>query len=196
MEVLDRVYKAFSNLESDFAKSGKTRTEFIKDKFGGDIEIGSVIILDAISNVDSESIEDINKISFIKKVIKGVRENANRLDNLTDFVFDKVSDFGVLFNVLKGSLESGMQCRVVPQKEIYEMSKGDVHYVATSECMNMSNYNTCNVYNMYNEHILDRFILMTGVKDFSVGDYVRAKTRMTFAKIEPSEVPKYLGGAE
>ena len=54
MEVLDRVYNAFANLDRDFAKSKKTRAVFIADKFGGDIDIGSTIILDAISSGTGE----------------------------------------------------------------------------------------------------------------------------------------------
>ena len=48
MSILDKVYTTFKRLDQDFARSKKTRTEFITDKFGGDIAIGSVIILDAI----------------------------------------------------------------------------------------------------------------------------------------------------
>ena len=83
MEVLDRVYSAFSNLDRDFARSKKSRTDFILEKFGGDIDMGSMIILDAISaSTGEETAEDIQKLTFVKEIFEKLKDARDNLDSL------------------------------------------------------------------------------------------------------------------
>lgn len=85
MEQLDKVYSAFTNLEANYKRSKKSRQEYLKDKFGGDIEIGMMVIMDFFSGAQVTSDEDIKKLSTIKDIFAGVKKNINNLDSLSSF---------------------------------------------------------------------------------------------------------------
>ena len=111
MEVLDRVYSAFSNLDRDFARSKKSRTDFILEKFGGDIDMGSMIILDAISaSTVEETAEDIQKLTFVKEIFEKLKDARDNLDSLPDFKFTNGSLFQDLILTLKEVFATS--CRV------------------------------------------------------------------------------------
>lgn len=87
MEPLDRVYSAFTNLEANFKRSKKSRSEYIADKFGGDIDIGSMVILDSLASKNLETPEEIAKLSTIRNIFAAIKKRRNSLDSLTSFNF-------------------------------------------------------------------------------------------------------------
>lgn len=156
MEVLDKVYNTFKNLDRDYSKSKKTRTEFIEGKFGGDIDIGSIIILEAIGSEEPTSPEDIKKFAFIKDTFNAIRRNRKRLESLPNFasIGKDFSEFESLKELLYKSIGDGQKQWKCTQQQLQKRSdKQSLHYYVTPEGTYYSDLNEVNVFRVYNEHI-------------------------------------------
>lgn len=143
MEQLDLVYKTFSTLDESYARSKKTRTEFITEKFGGDIEIGSAIILDVLSEGELTSQGDIEKLTFVKDIFEKIKSNASALDSLKNFAFEDHAMFNQLCQEIDNAMaESGM-AHPVTQSHMFRETKDlhihtDMHgcqYVPVDDCV-------------------------------------------------------------
>ena len=174
MEILDKVYKTFKNLDRDFSHSKKTRSQFIKDKFGGDITIGSVLILSAIDTEGVESPEDIEKLSFVKSILKKIEAAADRLDALSNFSFSENNLSEELFTLLENIESASIGVYAVPQKELYKR-EGCVHYVSTPKVSLHTDASSI-VFKVFNEN-MKYFLEAMGfdMSKFSIGQYLVLK---------------------
>lgn len=186
MDVLDRVFTTFSNLDRDFKKSTKSRTEFITDKFGGDIDIGAMIILDAISSsTGDETPDDIRKLTFVKHIIAGVKENKDVLDTLPDFSFSGNDLYTRLISVLDTSYSEGTGVSVISQAELHKKYSGVVHFVSTPKGTKFVPFESCKVVHVYNDNMLGILSTMRG------GEHLRRDTYHTIrGVINPEELTR------
>jgi len=119
MEQLDRVYSTFTNLESNYKRSKKTRTEYVLDKFGGDIDIGSMVILDGLAANPPETAEDIAKLSTIRNIFSAIKKHAHNLDALTSFNFlDNDGAETALMAALDSAYVQGTGIKAVSAKDL------------------------------------------------------------------------------
>lgn len=131
MDTLDLVYNAFTGLERNYARSKKTRTEYVKDKFGGDINVGSFLILNALSAEEFVDPEDIKKFSEVRRIFEFLKDNQDKLDTLSSFNLDDTSDITAALDSLHQGQEAGTGFTVVGQEQLLDM--GAYHFVITSK---------------------------------------------------------------
>lgn len=132
MKQLDAVYRAFTHLESNYRRSNKTRREYIVDKFGGDVEIGSMVILDYFAGAKLEDPDDIAKFSAIRDIFNVLKKN---IDNLVTF-----ESFDDLFNkgnqsikiLLEDASIKGSKIIVVPHTDSDEWAHYKVKELYTT----------------------------------------------------------------
>lgn len=154
MSILDKVYTTFKRLDQDFARSKKTRTEFITDKFGGDIAIGSVIILDAIrAEGVEESPENIEKMSYVKDTFVRIQACANHLDSLTSFSFADTNTVSSFVDILGHAENHGSGQSEVNQAELWKGRPQALHYVCTPDEARFANPDNCTVFQAFNENM-------------------------------------------
>ncbi len=155
MSVLDRVYTTFKRLDQDYARSKKSRTAFITDKFGGDIRTGSIIILDAIrSEGVEETPENIAKMSFVKDIFERIRDNAERLDSMTSFCSEDSNVSMHFMNVLLRSEYHGSKQKITTQSELWGASRKALHYCSTAEGIDFVEPDDCKVFKAFNENMI------------------------------------------
>lgn len=175
MEILDKVYRAFSNLDRDFARSKKSRTEFILDKFGGDIDMGSMIILDAISGIQEPSTEDIEKITFVKEIFKQLSDARDHLDTLPDFQFTNGALFKELMLLLATSKANGMRQTEIPQADLLNESGSSIHFLALPGGCVYSSIDAAKVYSIFNENMQLSLTARCRGADLELGSYYARK---------------------
>lgn len=151
MEQLDLVHKVLTNLEKNYKLSKKTRSEYVKEKFGGDIGMGSFLILNALSAEELTDPEDIKKLSEVQNVIEFLVSNEENLDFLSSFeVSDNVNLEETLFRALNlGELE-GTGITVASQAEIYKARRG-LHYYITAKKSVVASQDTCQYFHIFND---------------------------------------------
>lgn len=124
MNSLDLVYNTFSNLEKSYARSKKTRAEYLTEKFGGDIEVGSFLILQALSQEAPTSPEDIEKLSFIRDYFGRVSEYKNKLDKIRTFDFSKDAEsFQKALECLDAAESTGSGVSYVEQDTLWTSAR-------------------------------------------------------------------------
>lgn len=193
MDVLDRVYTTFSNLDRDFARSKKTRSEFILEKFGGDIDMGSMIILDAISAASKEeTAEDIQKLTFVKEIFAKLKEARDNLDSLPDFSFTNGSLFQDLMMTLNESMAAGTGVRYLPQKRLRKVSKGAYHFIANADGLVTAPFAGCKVIFVFNENMLGLVSATSQGPDFKVFGLYEKKNAVHAVEITPEQATKVL----
>lgn len=193
METLDRVYKAFSNLDRDFAKSKKTRSEFIIDKFGGDLDMGSMIILDAIGQFNGEETpEDIEKLTFVKDIFAKIMTARDSLDSLKDFSFGAEDDFRNLMTLLAESEVDGTGIRCITQAELNKRDKGTVHFISSADGVVLSRFADSKVVHAYNENMLGFLQAVLPPSSLELGGYYVRKSSMRVEEVPESKLNKAL----
>ena len=197
MEVLDRVYDTFCRLERDYKRSKKTRTEFITDKFGGDIAVGSMIILDAVSSsTGEETPKDIRKLTFVKHVIDSVKANADSLDTLPDFSFSGNDLYTRLLSVLDSSLSDGTGIRTVSQADLHKKRRGAVHIIATPKETLFTPFERCTVLHAYNDAMCGVLSQMRGGESLRRGTYHSIRGTINPEEMTLGEVSKAIQRAK
>lgn len=193
MEVLDRVYSAFSNLDRDFARSKKSRTDFILEKFGGDIDMGSMIILDAISaSTVEETAEDIQKLTFVKEIFEKLKDARDNLDSLPDFKFTNGSLFQDLILTLKESQATGTGVRNLVQGRLRKVHKDAYHFVATADGLTSAPFAGCRVLYAFNENMLGLISATSQGPDFKTFGLYEKKNAIHAVEITPEQATKAL----
>lgn len=180
MSVLDNVYKTFSNLERDYKRSKKTRTDFIRDKFGGDISIGSMIILDALSaEVDTNNSADIERLSFIKDIFSAIKRNEDKLEQISSFsTFSGGDPMEELMDILNSADAHGCLQVEVSQAELHRLDKGTVHFACTPALTRYADLNKCKVLHAYNEHMAGMIARsVTADEGIDTGRYYQLRSR-------------------
>lgn len=194
MNVLDRVYTTFKRLDQDFARSKKTRTEFITDKFGGDINTGSIIILDAIRAAGvEETPENIAKMSFVKDTFAQIQANADRLDTLSSFDFADNNVMQNFIDVLWKAEFHGSRQTPSEQSQLWGNKTRALHYLCTPDGSAFAPLDDCKVYAAYNENMVG---LLTGAfqldREPAIGDYFRVMLGRRLKQIQEGAVAKNL----
>lgn len=123
MTQLDKVYNSLANLEKNYKKSKKSRSEYIADKFGGDFDTGSFLIMSALSAQEFADPEDIEKYSKVREVISVLRAHKDHLDSLTTFDVEEQADASMLLS----ALDSTLPFRLFDQEILYK-KYGVVHH--------------------------------------------------------------------
>lgn len=133
MEQLDLVYNTLTSLEKNYRRSKKSRSEYILDKFGGDIGVGSFLILNALQAAELNDPEDIKKLSTVRRIIDSIRENEHQLDSLSSFDFDTEAIQSTLTNALLAGLSQGSGISIVSQEYLHEKYKGALSYRVSAD---------------------------------------------------------------
>ena len=193
MEILDKVYATFKDLDKNYARSKKTREEFIIDKFGGDIDIGSLIILDTISSQMGDATpEDIQKFTFIKEIFEKIKESREDLNSLCDFTFTNGSLFQNFLNVLEQSYTNGTHITLVTQKSLRKRDKSAVHFVAGGGGLLESPFAKCKVLHTFNENMLGLIGATSKGPDFEMFKYYEKKNAVLAVELLESRIDKTL----
>lgn len=157
MSTLQKVYDTFSTLDSRYARSNKTKTEFITDKFGGDIDIGSTIILDACrAEAKEDNSEDIEMLSCIQNIFEKILKYRDNLDSLPNFSFETDTCISNLLLLLAESRATGRNQRLLPQG----FKKHVWHYSATPEGSRYTPYDACVVLSAYDRNSTNKLANM------------------------------------
>ena len=184
MEQLDLVYNTFTNLEKNYAHSKKSRKEYLLDKFGGDITVGGMIILDALSRADLQTTEDVEKLSKIRDIFATIAENQVRLDTLSDFDFGTSS--GVkLSAILDNAFTSGTGMKLVVGQEATK--KPYVHFRVTPAGAEVVPMSTAPRLYAYSKAMVAYAQAATG-EDVKLMDIFERKIGNRFVKVKDGEV--------
>lgn len=122
MEQLDAVYTAFSNLEKNYARSKKTREEYLLDKCGGDFDVGPFLILYSLDSAELTDPADIEKLSFIRHTLEKIKETRGSHNQLKSFNFDEVPVETQLLSAIIEGARIGRRVQYADQKSFYEAS--------------------------------------------------------------------------
>lgn len=85
MSTLDKVYQKFENLEEQYLNSGQSRTDFIAERFGGDLEIGITILTDAILKDNPTEAKDIERFSYLKDIFAFLMKHKDTIEMMPSF---------------------------------------------------------------------------------------------------------------
>lgn len=194
MSILDRVYTTFKRLDQDFARSKKSRSEFIIDKFGGDINIGSIIILDAIHAEGlEESPENIEKMSFVKDTFAAIQACADHLDSLTSFAFTDTNVVSSFVDILAHADQHLSRQVRTSQKALWANGKKAIHYCCDAEQMLYADPDSCTVFHCFNENMAG--LLASGFKldrELQLGAYYRGLPGLRLKLIQGGAVSRYV----
>lgn len=188
MEILDKVYNTFSHLDRDYSRCKTTRTEFILRKFGGDIDIGSMIILDAIDKDTSNSAgytsEDLKKLSFVKDIFSTLKATRNSWDTLTDFSFKSSGLMQELDHLLQNAEYKGTGVRQVSQHVLNSKERGVLHFRCTASRAEYTPVKSCRVFHAYNENMVGHIgTMLIKPVQMELGAYYTLKGRSSVNKI-------------
>lgn len=194
MSVLSKVYSAFSNLEGDYRRSRKTRREFVLDKFGGDIDIGAMIILDAVSNSECETSEDVQKLTFVRNIIAQIQSMKDSLDAVMDFsAFSSDATFTNFARVVEQSYINGTHQHAMSPYSFAKANRDTYHFVASPYGMDFIPFQRCPVVKAYNEHMGERIKQTYRVGgDCQHNSLYAVKNHVKCEEIAPSTAQKYM----
>lgn len=196
MSILDRVYTTFNRLDQDFARSKKTRTEFIRDKLGGDINTGCIIILDAIRAEGlEETPENIQKMSFVKDTFAAIQANADHLDALSNFAFTNSDVLGSFLDILCHAENHRSGQSRVPQSQLWGDNPKSLHYCARAEGSAHADLDTATVFQAYNENMCGLLSLLFKFDGaLKIGGYYRVLPGRRMKEIQAPAVSRNLRG--
>lgn len=164
-ERLDRVYDVFSNLDRDYKRSKMTRSQFITDRFGGDIDVGSLLISEAIS-AEYDDQESVSKLSFLKDLFDKIEKNKAYLDAMTDFKFGATT----VMDSIVGMLNRQLAC--MPRKVGELHGNADMFYVRGDMCEFVP-LTDCARVTLYNPNLLGMY--GGGGVGLSIGSVLKQK---------------------
>lgn len=170
MESLDLVYNSLTKLEQNFARSKKSRSEYISEKLGGDVNIGSFLILHALSKETLTSPEDVDKLSTVRAILGKIREHQGDLDKLSSFDFEAEDNgFNALLDAMGEAELDGTHVAVVKQDELCRALGYLQQFYADRNAATVVPLNTAPYILCYNEAIASLISGISG-QSFSVGD--------------------------
>ena len=174
MRTLDAVYNTFANLEKNYARASKSRSQYLIGKFGGDISVGSFLILHALSKEVYTDPEDIEKLSVIREVFANIKAHEDSLDSLNSFNFgaENTMQQGIL--ALSQGEYDGTGISVVDQKTMWTGKGKPSHYSINSKVTQVVPLSTAPYYNLYSPAIAALINSFCG-GSFKVGDIVATK---------------------
>ena len=179
MEQLDLVYNTFINLEKNYARSKKSRKDYLLEKFGGDIAVGSMIILDALSRLELTKTEDIEKLSAIRDMFASIAEYQDKLDSITDFNFSETAG-SKLYKVLDAALEAGAQLTLCTTEEVE--GQGFLHFKATPKGTQLVPIGSAKLLCVYNEPMAAYATSVSG-ETAMIGDLYEKRIGNRYVKV-------------
>lgn len=133
MEQLDKVYDTFVNLEKNYKRSKKPRKEYLLEKFGGDINTGSFLILHALSREELVSAEDIDKMSTVRRIFNAIKDRSDRLDTIQTFNFLDGGDDDAIISALDTADKMGHGFCLVEQASVSQTKRDPMCYRVTAK---------------------------------------------------------------
>lgn len=165
MSTLDKIYQKFENLEVQYLSSGQSRTEFIAERFGQDLEVGVTILTDAILKENPSEAKEIEKFSYLKDLFSFLLKHKDSIALLPSFEIttQEAFDIGDVLSKLSLTMPKPYYAPAFTQKELYEKI-GVLHYEVTPEDVNYAALNNCHVFNVSSENFA---MLLKAVKNIS-----------------------------
>lgn len=174
MRTLDAVYNTFANLEKNYAKSSKSRSQYVIGKFGGDINVGSFLILHALSKEVYTDPDDIEKLSVIREVFSNIKAHEDSLDSLSSFNFGEESAMQQCILALSQGEYDGTGISAVDQKTMWTGKGKPSHYAINAKVAQVVALSTAPYYNLYSPAMTALVNSFCG-GSFEVGDIVASK---------------------
>lgn len=138
MNVLKRVYYSFKDLELQYDNS-IPREQFILQKFGGDIDIGSTILIDTIMAEGVTTADEIEMFSYLKNVFTFLIKIKDSLNTLKSFDIDLEKPEKILTENLYKLLEETRDCMIKKpikdQKDLFENYKAIYYYITPKKSL-------------------------------------------------------------
>lgn len=149
---LDKVYNTLLNLDTDYSSTvGKTKYEFLCDKLGGDVEIGSTLILCYFAKFEFENPDDIKKFMEIKKLLEYFKTVGEDINTASSFGI-VVTEADNFIEMLRGHRNSGNIYKM-SQEELYNTT-GALHLECTPEHAKFTSLDDLLYYNIYDRNMI------------------------------------------
>lgn len=154
MEQLDAVYTAFVNLEKNYARSKKTREEYLLEKCGGDFDVGPFLLMYALDSAELTDPADIEKLSFIRHTLDKIKETRGRHNQLQSFNFDEAPvETQVLAAIISGA-KNGRGVVYMDQKTFWDKrpkgADSQLHYICDGSVSKVVAAEHCRYFNIHN----------------------------------------------
>ena len=193
MSTFDKVYQKFENLEEQFLSSGQSRTDFIAERFGGDLEIGVTILTDAIMKDNLTESKDIERFSFLKDLFSFLLKHKDTIDMLPgfDMATEDVSEIEDILSKLALTMTTPYHAPVLSQKELYEQ-KGLLHYEVTPDSVTYTALDNCHAFYVSSENFAILLKAIKGVPTNLKMDTVYIDGKRGLRQCKKSELLPYL----
>lgn len=193
MSTLDKVYQKFENLEEQFLSSGQSRTDFIAERFGGDLEIGVTILTDAIMKDNLTESKDIERFSFLKDLFSFLLKHKDTIDMLPGFdvATEDISEIEDILSKLALTMTTPYHAPVLSQKELYEQ-KGLLHYEVTPDSVTYTTLDNCHAFYVSSENFAILLKAIKGVPTNLKMDTVYIDGKRGLRQCKKSELLPYL----
>ena len=165
MSTLDKIYQKFENLEEQYLCSEQSRSDFIAERFGQDLEVGITILTDAILKENPSETKEIEKFSYLKDLFSFLLKHKDSMESLSSFetMTEEVSDMQDILSKLSLTITKPCTPSVTSQKELYEKT-GALHYEVTPDSISYVSLNQCHAFYVSNENFA---VLLKTVNDVS-----------------------------
>lgn len=165
MSTLDKIYQKFENLEEQYLNSEQSRTDFIAERFGQDLEVGITILTDAILKENPSEAKEIEKFSYLKDLFSFLLKHKDNMDSLSSFeaTTEEVSNMEDILSKLSLTITQPYTPSVINQKELYEKT-GALHYEVTPDSITYVSLDKCHAFYASNENFA---VLLKTVNDVS-----------------------------
>ena len=155
MEQLDKVYSTFVNLEKNFARSTKTREEYLLDKCGGDFDAGPFLIMHYLNSQPITEPADVEKLSAIREILDKIQKTKGHHNNLANFNFLDEEVSVSITDILVSSMCGGSGVTVMTQEDLHKKHK-HLHYRCTPDSATVTFLGTCKFYNTSVPEVAER----------------------------------------
>ena len=190
-----KVYDSFRNIEFQYRESGKTRSEFMKRKLGGDITIGITILTDAMMGACSNEPACIDMFSELKDFFDFIRKHINNLDSLPTFEYKTLTDSNEIdaLDILLKSAPKDYTQFICKQKDLYNTT-GALHYKITKDIFRATNLLDCDIIGNFGKYTVPLLGLLFNDKANISEDtyYKHNKKKKTLKKIKSKDILKYM----
>ena len=174
MRQLDLVYSTFTSLEKNYSRSKKSRAEYLREKFGGDINTGSFLILHALAQEELRDPEDIEKLSKVREIFNMIKDNQENLDALKSFDFSVKSEIEQLAEALSQAEVAGSGIQSVEQADLWKSRQAPAHFMVSPYGVRVVAIDNCKYLRLYSEPMTVLAKTMSG-QNFPVGTILECK---------------------
>lgn len=184
MEQLDLVYNTLTKLEQNYARSKKSRTEYITEKLGGDINVGSFLILHALAKETLTEQGDVEKLSTVRNILAQIKVHQDELDSLRSFEFSKEADsLTVLLEAMDAAEAKGTRISAVNQRDMWKSPNHPAHFSVNRHMSRVVAFNGAPYVYCYSKAISALVSGLSGQR-FEPGDIVRCRLGERYEKVD------------